>query len=509
VAVLDPESNDLVVRVVYDGPPEAGKTTSVRALAGSLGRPMYTPGQVDGRTVYFDWLDYTGGLFEGHRIRCQVVSVPGQATLAPRRRALLSTADVVVFVADSRRHELQSLPGYLQGLSALLAGSAGPPVGLLVQANKRDLPGAVPVAEVRGLLDRLALPVGIVESIAISGTGIRETFVFAVRLALDRVRELLRSGLLPSARPEVQSGEDLLAELRRSENGALDLATGDLPQHTRLREVRSPAGEALGEAVTADQVPPPMIGRVWQPPSASDPPPRAPEASVPGGLIWPPVNGRLMLHETGAQPVALERTAAGDWWGLAGSRWQVHSHAHAGFADLDRGRTALVEWARIHSASAAVLSAERCIVLADDARGGWRLWQLVRAEETLQQRLEAAAGLPPREAARSLVECVQAFLEAAARLAAAACRLPLTLATLRAARGGPPFVGLMPTPAFVRPPEPFPQAEVDGALLRELRPHLEALSARRLEIVAALDALPAADAAGPALARLRPLLSAS
>ena len=77
MAILDPRSDAVVIRVVYDGAPMAGKTTSVRALGRGLGGEVASPAEVSGRTLYFDWLDYTGGLFEGRRIRCQIISVPG------------------------------------------------------------------------------------------------------------------------------------------------------------------------------------------------------------------------------------------------------------------------------------------------------------------------------------------------------------------------------------------------------------------------------------------------
>ena len=95
MAVLDLERGVVVVRLVYDGPPLAGKTTSIRALGRSLVRHVETPQEVDGRTVFFDWMEYTAGLFEGHQIRCQIVSVPGQPNLAPRRKALLLSAGVI------------------------------------------------------------------------------------------------------------------------------------------------------------------------------------------------------------------------------------------------------------------------------------------------------------------------------------------------------------------------------------------------------------------------------
>ncbi|MGH9886021.1 MAG: hypothetical protein ACREBE_10860, partial [bacterium] len=90
-----------MISVVYDGPPEAGKTTTVRALARGFGREVYTPEERDGRTVHFDWLEHIGGRFEGSPIRCQIVSVPGQKRWVRRRAHFLERADVVVFVGDT------------------------------------------------------------------------------------------------------------------------------------------------------------------------------------------------------------------------------------------------------------------------------------------------------------------------------------------------------------------------------------------------------------------------
>src|SRR5262249_17503275 len=161
----------VVIRVVYDGAPLAGKSTSVRALGRGLGTAVTTPGEIKGRTLYFDWLDYTGGLFEGRRIRCQVISVPGQATLAPRRRRLLERADVVVFVGDSSPSGFQADRPSLKGLCGVLDGLGEPRVGIVFQANKRDCPEAVPLKNLRAMLEEMG-PIGLIESVATAGVGI-------------------------------------------------------------------------------------------------------------------------------------------------------------------------------------------------------------------------------------------------------------------------------------------------------------------------------------------------
>src|SRR5262245_37875585 len=249
MAVIDPRNSAVVIRIAYDGAPMAGKSTSVRALGRGLGASVVTPGEVGGRTLYFDWLDYTGGLFEGRSIRCQVISVPGQSSLAPRRRRLLEQADVVVYVGDSTPAGFQADRAYLGGLCRILAKVQGPPVGVVLQANKRDQPDAVPLEQIRDMLDTLDLRVGVVESVATDGSGIREAFVFAVRLALDRVRELMRTGELQTAPPGVNNADELLDDLRRSEGGSLDLALENGLAHTRLADVqpRNLITEALAE----------------------------------------------------------------------------------------------------------------------------------------------------------------------------------------------------------------------------------------------------------------------
>jgi len=217
MAVLDPRNGTVVIRVVYDGAPMAGKSTSVAALGRGLGSDVYSPGEVSGRTLYFDWLDYIGGQFEGRRIRCQIISVPGQAVLAPRRRRLLESADVIVFVGDSSPAGFISDRGYLSGLLRVLKQIPGPPVGLVLQANKRDHPHAIPMEQIRSMTQSIGLRVGVVESVARNGVGIREAFVCALRLALERVREQMRRQQLPEVRPQVDTPQELLALLKKSE----------------------------------------------------------------------------------------------------------------------------------------------------------------------------------------------------------------------------------------------------------------------------------------------------
>lgn len=356
MALIDPQSDALVIRVVYDGPPLAGKTTSLKTLAGQLGRSLHTPAEVQGRTVYFDWLDYTGGVFEGRRIRCQIVSVPGQDTLARRRRRLLRSADAIVFVADSTLASMGRTARHLKELRSVLAGIGAPGVGIVMQANKRDCASAVRLDAMRRVLQLDEPPVAVVESVATDGAGTREAFVFAVRLALDRVRELTRLGALVTARPQIDSPDDLLSDLRRAElveAGASGESGASLCQVLATQEAYQPAARADGK-------------------------PCLPAGPLPSGMIWPPVEGRALLHGIAFDAFALRQDAQGHWIGEDGEgQWCVQSPAEAQFTHLDEGRAALLAWARSQGPRAQQ-TAQCCIALAGDGAGRYRLWQCVR-----------------------------------------------------------------------------------------------------------------------------------
>jgi signal recognition particle receptor subunit beta len=530
MAVIDPRDNSVVIRIVYDGTPRAGKTTSMQALGRGFGSPnVYSPQQLEGRTLYFDWLDYTGGLFEGRKIRCQIVSVPGQATLASRRRRLLQDADVVVFVADTSAQGLEADRHYLGALRVVLEGCSGPPIGIVVQANKRDLPDALPLDALRAMLEQMGLRTTVVESMAIEGSGIRETFVFAVRLALDRVRELMRTNDLLQQPPLIDNGSELLQQMQQSELGSLELTVESGLHHTSLSDIAAASlgSEALREAVLAETQPravtsvesvenaAPQRTDAPQPePSLPatlqsmlvlaeevhheqapilqfnhDPPPAAPDARVASGLIWPPVHGRLILHETSATPPYLQPLEGSGWSGIAAGHWRFHSARDEVFTSIEAGRNALVQWARVHSAGSSALSKERCIVLAADGEQHFRLWQIVRIQETLHDKMERALHETVAVLAATLLAVTRAFFEMAERLSEAPCELPLRLDLTTLNDGGAAYVGMMPQPGEVNPPRPWSRAEAGNVLLTELRSTQPKLQARRTDLLVELARL--------------------
>jgi signal recognition particle receptor subunit beta len=468
MAVIDESRGVLVVRIVYDGPAMSGKTTSLRTLARGVSSRLECPDELGGRTLYFDWVDYVGGLFEGRQIRCQIVSVPGQRALAHRRKLLLESADAVVLVLDSRREEWEHALRWVAD-TAPYCRAHEPPIGLVLQANKRDAPSAVGREEMRDSLDRIA-PVAVVPSTATAGEGIREAFVLAVRLALDRVRALSAMGKLEVARPLDDQPRELFERMKAAE------AEGGEQVHHGLAEAvaRSLDAERSHDSEPAEHGP-----------ESSDERSFVPDPMMPGGMIWPPVDGRALLHEVASLRIRPARTGRADWCG-SGSGYRFHSFGHALFADVFSARKELIEWARQHAANAALLSPGRAVILADAGAGRLRLWQIVRADDSLRERLAAAVALAePRHVAKEVASIAVRLALAREEFARSSVNLPCTLWTVSAAGAPrPTFVGLMPYCLSQHGSLGAPEL-VGGALIdRELLPHLRELRRSRSDYAA-------------------------
>jgi signal recognition particle receptor subunit beta len=216
MAALD--HDHLVVRVVYTGPPMAGKTQSVRALMPLLkGKKtrsiVLSPGEWHGRTTFFDWADYEGGAYEGKPIRCQILSTPGQVALSSRRELLLRSADAVILVISSEADAVERAAQCYEEMAPWLAEAGRRvPIRLILQCNKQDLSGALRPEE---LAKTLGLPCGddVFATSASTGKGLRAAFVAGVRRAVERAHVLVAKHLVlePS---ELGTGDELFERMR-------------------------------------------------------------------------------------------------------------------------------------------------------------------------------------------------------------------------------------------------------------------------------------------------------
>jgi signal recognition particle receptor subunit beta len=396
VAHLNAADQALVLRVVYDGPPEAGKTTSVRALAQSFGSGAWSPSERNGRTEYFDWLEHTAGNFDGAAIRCQAVSVPGQDVWSHRRDYLLDAADAIIIVGDTRSSAWEATLSHLQRVKERLTKGMpdARPVPAVFQANRRDAPDVVDIGVVRDAARLFGFAV--FESVATNGSGIREAFTFAVGRALERLAAERASGTRLGLR-DSQSGEALLEQLR-----GLDAPLG-------LEAPNASAEEDEANGVLATIALTPVSPR------------------LPAGLVWPPLAGREILRKAMAgqrgSVVAVGQQLRADLsWG-----YRAVSELGATYRDVEQGRRVLLRLAATHARLERFLSKERCLALAPEASGS-RLWHITRTQRSVCDLV--LAGDSPHELADGLLGAVDAVLAAEQLCHANRIVLPCTPSTI-------------------------------------------------------------------------------
>ena len=153
---LDETGKRLTFKLVYYGPAMSGKTTNLMCLHDLLSPEMKGDMMVletiDDRTLFFALLPVGFRAPSGLLIRCRVFTVPGQVKHDGTRKAVLSRADGVVFVADSQKTQEVNSGESFQNLATNVAtvGVDFERLPLVVQFNKRDLANIVSEEDVRG-----------------------------------------------------------------------------------------------------------------------------------------------------------------------------------------------------------------------------------------------------------------------------------------------------------------------------------------------------------------------
>ena len=175
------ESGKLVVKLVYYGPALSGKTTNLMRLHDLVGEngcgELMTFETKGDRTLFFDLLPLMIRSDNGFQVKLKLYTVPGQVAHDATRKAVLSRADGVVFVADSRTSQAVSNFESFDNLEKN-AGRVGldfERLPLVVQFNKRDLADIVSEEAVLSRWQPTGLPVTF--SSALQGDGVIETFI--------------------------------------------------------------------------------------------------------------------------------------------------------------------------------------------------------------------------------------------------------------------------------------------------------------------------------------------
>ena len=182
---IDRARGEITVKIVYYGPPFSGKTTNLERLHATMEPqirgPLTSLKNNEDRTLFFDYMQVELGPVGGLKPRFNLYTVPGQALYEVTRKIVLRGADAVVFVADSSHCQIEeNLKSWGQLLAHLRQLGQDPlRFPITVQVNKRDLPDAVSLETLQGLLDLNGREC--VQAQAIYDIGVRETLRAVIR----------------------------------------------------------------------------------------------------------------------------------------------------------------------------------------------------------------------------------------------------------------------------------------------------------------------------------------
>jgi hypothetical protein len=139
--------------------------------------------------LFFDFLPLDLGTVRGFRTRFHLYTVPGQVFYDASRKLILRGVDGVVFVADSQEERLDANLEALDNLQENLKehGYDFKKIPYVLQLNKRDLPNALPVEDLKRELVRKGEPV--FEAVAFQGQGVFETLKEVARQVLVELKK--------------------------------------------------------------------------------------------------------------------------------------------------------------------------------------------------------------------------------------------------------------------------------------------------------------------------------
>lgn len=180
MAEYDDVKKKLNLKIVYYGPALSGKTTNLTTLHNIL-RPQQS-GDImiletkNDRTLFFDLLPVGMTAPSGLLIKVKMFTVPGQVAHDSTRKAVLSRADGVVFVADSQRNQTVNNAQSFENLAdnAAKVGLEFERLPLVVQFNKRDMKEIQSEEEILDRWSQTSWPVMFAS--ATQGAGVIETF---------------------------------------------------------------------------------------------------------------------------------------------------------------------------------------------------------------------------------------------------------------------------------------------------------------------------------------------
>ena len=155
MSVINTDAGEIHCKIIYCGPPGAGKSSSlefVRTRAG--GKLTHIPLSTEGGKNSINLYLLSLKRILNHRLFFQILNMPRNSS--DEDFCLLKGADGIVFVADSRKEAEESNKRDLEELSTMLddQGRNIFQIPLALQYNKRDMEDIMPLHLMRADLNR-------------------------------------------------------------------------------------------------------------------------------------------------------------------------------------------------------------------------------------------------------------------------------------------------------------------------------------------------------------------
>ena len=194
MSFINYSSREINCKIVYYGPGLCGKTTNLQHIYQKTnpdvkGKMISLATETE-RTLFFDFLPLALGEIRGFKTRFHLYTVPGQVFYDASRKLILKGVDGVVFVADSQIERMEANIESLDNLKVNLKeqGYDLAKIPYVVQFNKRDVPNAAPLAELRQLLNPGGAPE--FEACAMTGQGVFETLKAVAKGVLTDLKKM-------------------------------------------------------------------------------------------------------------------------------------------------------------------------------------------------------------------------------------------------------------------------------------------------------------------------------
>jgi mutual gliding-motility protein MglA len=193
MSFINYSSREINCKIVYYGPGLCGKTTNLQYIYDKTnpqakGKMISLATETE-RTLFFDFLPLSLGEIRGFKTRFHLYTVPGQVFYDASRKLILKGVDGTVFVADSQVERMEANIESLENLRINLTehGYDLDKIPYVVQYNKRDLPNAAPLAELKDLCNPTKVPD--FEACAVTGQGVFDTLKAVAKLVLQELRK--------------------------------------------------------------------------------------------------------------------------------------------------------------------------------------------------------------------------------------------------------------------------------------------------------------------------------